>query len=45
LQDKKFFIPEENMWITLRVSTKAIKTINKNGVTATLRKFVKNGTI
>lgn len=45
LQDKKFFIPEENMWITLRVSTKAIKTINKNGVTATLRKFVKNGSI
>ncbi len=45
LQDKKFFIPEENMWITLRVSTKAIKTINKNGITATLRKFVKNGII
>lgn len=45
LQDKKFFIPEENMWITLRVSTKAIKTINKNGITNTLRKWAVKGTI
>lgn len=45
LQDKKFFIPEENMWITLRVSTKAIKTINKKGITAALREWAKNGTL
>jgi large subunit ribosomal protein L28 len=37
LQTKKFFIPEENGWITLKVSTKAIKTINKKGITAVLR--------
>lgn len=45
LQDKKFFIPEENKWITLRVSTKAIKTINKMGITAALREWAKYGTI
>ena len=28
LQTKKFFVAEENKWITLKVSTKVIKTIN-----------------
>lgn len=45
LQDKRFFIPEENRWIKLRVSTKAMKTINKIGITAALQKFAKEGTI
>src|SRR5690606_41625860 len=39
LQTKRFFIPEENRWITLKVSTSAIKTINKNGITAVINKF------
>lgn len=37
LQKKRFFIPEENKWITLKLSTKAIKTINKNGISAVLK--------
>ena len=37
LQTKRFFIPEENKWITLKLSTKAIKTINKNGISAVLK--------
>jgi large subunit ribosomal protein L28 len=45
LQDKRFFLPEENRWIRLRVSTKAMKTINKIGITAALHKFVKEGSI
>ena len=36
LQTKKFFIPEENKWITLKVSTAAIRTINKKGFSAVL---------
>ena len=36
LQTKKFFIPEENKWITLKVSAAAIRTIDKNGISATL---------
>ena len=37
LQTKKFFIPEENKWITLKVSTSALKTINKKGISAVLK--------
>ena len=36
LQSKKFYIPEENKWITLKVSAAAIRTIDKNGISATL---------
>lgn len=45
LQTKRFFIPEEDRWITLKVSTSAIKTINKNGITAAIDKFIKKGHI
>ncbi|MBA3550718.1 50S ribosomal protein L28 [Patescibacteria group bacterium] len=38
LQKKKIFIPEMNKFIILTLSTKAIKTINKNGAYATLKK-------
>lgn len=37
LQDKKFFVPEENRWITLRVSTAGMRTISKNGLSASLK--------
>ncbi|MBX4210597.1 bL28 family ribosomal protein [Candidatus Parcubacteria bacterium] len=36
LQKKKIFIPELKKYITLHLSTKAIKTINKKGAFATL---------
>ena len=38
LQNKRIWIPEENRWIRLKLSAKAIKTINKNGAYATLKK-------
>lgn len=38
LVKKKFYIPEEDKWITLRISTSALKTINKNGISATIKK-------
>ena len=34
---KKFFIPEEDRTITLKLSTSALRTINKNGIVATLK--------
>src|SRR6185295_14800400 len=43
LQKKRFFIPEEGKWITLKLSTKAIKTITKNGITAVLKEAKANG--
>jgi large subunit ribosomal protein L28 len=43
LQKKRFFIPEENRWVTLRVSGQTIKTINKKGISAVLREARKKG--
>ncbi len=32
LQTKRFFLQEENKWITLKLSANGIRTINKNGL-------------
>jgi large subunit ribosomal protein L28 len=45
LQKKRFYIPEEDAWITLKVSTSAIRTINKNGIAAVLKKARANGMV
>jgi large subunit ribosomal protein L28 len=45
LQKKRFYVPEEDRWITLKVSATAIRTINKNGITAVLKKARKQGNI
>ena len=45
LQTKKFYIPETGEWITLKVSTSAIRTINRNGISASFAKFLRNGKI
>jgi large subunit ribosomal protein L28 len=36
LFDKKYFLPEENRWINLRVSASGIRIINKKGLKAAL---------
>lgn len=43
LHTKRFFIPEENRWVTLKVSTEAIRTINKKGITACLKEAREKG--
>ena len=43
LLKKRFYIPEEDRWITLRVSASAIKNINKKGISAVLKEARKNG--
>jgi large subunit ribosomal protein L28 len=32
LQTKRFFLAEEDKWVTLKLSSEAIRTINKNGL-------------
>jgi large subunit ribosomal protein L28 len=32
LQTKRFFLAEEDKWITLKLSSEAIRTINKKGL-------------
>lgn len=43
LQKKRFYIPEEDKWVTLKVSTSALRTINKNGIESVLKKARANG--
>lgn len=45
LHKKKFYLPEENRWITLKVSSKALRTINKNGITSVLKEAKEKGTL
>ena len=37
LQTKRYFLAEEDKWIVMKVSSEAIRTINKNGLYATVK--------
>ncbi len=43
LQLKRFWIPSENRWIRMKVSTKAIKIISKRGIEAVLADMKRRG--
>lgn len=45
LSKKRFYIPEEDKWITLKVSTRALKSINKKGISAVLKEARSKGLI
>ncbi|MBV5313981.1 MAG: 50S ribosomal protein L28 [Prolixibacteraceae bacterium] len=42
---KKFYLPEEDRWISLTVSANGIRTINKNGLNAALKSAKEKGFI
>jgi large subunit ribosomal protein L28 len=37
LQTKRFYLVEEDRWVTLKVSSDAIRTINKKGLLAVVK--------
>lgn len=43
IQKKKFFVPETGEFVTLRISTAAMRTINKLGVIAYIKKLESKG--
>ncbi|MES1217529.1 MAG: 50S ribosomal protein L28 [Bacteroidota bacterium] len=43
LQTKRYYLPEEDKWITLKVSTEAIRTINKNGLYTVVKELRAKG--
>jgi large subunit ribosomal protein L28 len=43
LQTKRFYIPEEKKWITLKVSTSGLRTIDKKGVYAAIKEAREKG--
>jgi large subunit ribosomal protein L28 len=45
LQKKRFYIPEEDRWVKLKVSANTLRTINKKGISAVLRDARKRGTL
>jgi len=45
LFDKKYFLPEENRWITLKISAAGIRLITKKGLTSALKEAKEKGYI
>ena len=45
LQEKRFFVPEENKWVSIKVSTSGIKIINRRGIYACLKEAREKGFI
>lgn len=45
LQTKRLYIPEEDTWITVKLSTSALRNINKKGISAVLKEAEEKGLI
>ena len=43
LQTKRFFLAEEDKWITLKVSSEGLRTINKNGLLSVVKQLRAKG--
>lgn len=43
LQTKRFFLAEEDKWITLKVSTEGLRTINKRGLYTVVKELRAQG--
>ena len=43
LQTKRFFLAEEDKWITLKLSTEGIRTINKRGLMVVVKELRARG--
>ena len=44
LQKKKFWVPEENRYITLRLSMHGLRIINKKGISRVVKELRERGT-
>lgn len=43
LQTKRFFLAEEDKWITIKLSTEGIRTINKRGLYSVVKELRAQG--
>ena len=43
LQTKRFFLAEEDKWVKLKLSSDAIRTINKNGLYSVVKELRASG--
>ncbi len=42
LQKKRIWIPDEKRWVTLKITTQALKTLDKNGYNSVIKELAKN---
>ena len=40
---KKFYLPEEDKWVTLKVAASTLRTVNKKGITACIKEAKEKG--
>lgn len=45
LSKKRFYLPEEDRWVTLKVSAKGLKIVNKRGITAVYKDMKAQGLV
>ena len=45
LMTKRFYIPEEDKWITLKISASALKNINRKGISSVLKEAREKGMV
>src|ERR1700747_2929230 len=43
LQTKRYYLAEEDKWVTIKVSSEAIRTINKNGLLSVVKEMRAQG--
>ena len=43
LVKKRFYIPEDDRWVTLKVKASVLKTINKKGISTVIKEAKENG--
>ena len=43
LQKKKFWLPDENRYVTLRISTRGMRVIDKKGITRVVKDLRSKG--
>ncbi len=41
---KRLFVPEEGKWVSMKISTSALKTINRIGISAAIKQAKEKGT-
>ncbi|MFM2376035.1 MAG: hypothetical protein RLZZ165_1132 [Bacteroidota bacterium] len=45
LHVKRFYVPEEDRWVTLKISASGLKTVDKKGIYAVLQELKKEGKV
>ena len=45
LHQKKFYLPEEDKWINIKICSSALKAINRDGISAVIKKAKAKGTL